>query len=110
MCSSDLYGGFGKCSKILSQPEIEDNLSSDALEQVLDRMLTAFMASDPQHYRYCPTPNCEQIYRLPNDSGSEDEEKGWQKDFEFSCPFCFVALCAACHVSHDTVKCPRPQS
>lgn len=104
------YGDFGKCSKVLSQSDIEDNLSSNALDQVLEKMLTAFIASDPQHYRYCPTPNCEQIYRLSKHSDVENEKQGWEKDFEFSCPFCFVALCATCHVSHDTVKCPRAQS
>ncbi len=103
------YGEFGNCSKVLPLSDVGENLSSAALDQVLDRMLTAFMASDPLHYRYCPTPKCEQIYRLPKDAGTKSEEQDWQRDFEFTCPYCLVALCAACHVSHDTVKCPRPQ-
>lgn len=103
------YGEFGKCSTILPLSDVEENLSSAALDQVLDRMLTAFMASDPLHYRYCPTPKCEQIYRLPKDTSTGTEEQDCQEDFEFTCPYCLVALCAACHVSHDTVKCPRPR-
>lgn len=95
------YGDFGACRELLSLEAIQESITSEALERVFERMFGTFVGANSKQYRYCPTPNCVQVYRL-----DERVEGVKPEEFEFNCPQCQVAICSTCHVSHETVHCP----
>ncbi|KAJ6779392.1 hypothetical protein PWT90_03947 [Aphanocladium album] len=98
------YGDAGQCRTVLTLTAIQQNISSAALERLFERMFATFVGANARQYRYCPTPSCEQVYRVdePNEGA-----KAPTAEFEFSCPQCQVAICSFCHVSHyNTVHCP----
>ncbi|OAA59512.1 Zinc finger, C6HC-type [Akanthomyces lecanii RCEF 1005] len=96
------YGDAGKCQQILTLSDIQENLSSSALERIFERIFVTFVSQNSDMYRYCPTHSCEQVYRV------EERKDGAEPvaEFEFNCPQCMVAICSRCHVSHETLHCP----
>ncbi|QRV97351.1 cell surface glycoprotein 1 [Ceratobasidium sp. AG-Ba] len=48
----------------------------------------AYVAARPKEYRYCPTPDCQYIYRVG------------QPDSSIQCRLCLVHICTHCHVEH----------
>lgn len=54
----------------------------------------AHVASHPDQYRYCPTPDCQYIYRVgPPDAGVQ-------------CRLCLTHICTHCHVEqHEGISC-----
>ncbi|KAM3437717.1 hypothetical protein NHJ13734_004480 [Beauveria thailandica] len=96
------YGDGGNCMKLLTMTNIQENVSSFALELILERMFKTFVSQNPEQYRLCPTNTCEQVYRVKmTPAGVKPTD-----EFEFNCPQCHLALCSTCHVSHDTIRCP----
>ncbi|KAH7334252.1 hypothetical protein B0J17DRAFT_101206 [Rhizoctonia solani] len=54
----------------------------------------AFITSHPDQYRYCPTPDCQYIYRV----GPEDAA--------VQCRLCLSNICTHCHVEqHEGISC-----
>jgi hypothetical protein len=50
---------------------------------------------NPQEFKYCPTPDCSQIYRCTNSVSSV-----------VHCPSCFLAVCSSCHEeAHGELNC-----
>ncbi|OAR02303.1 hypothetical protein LLEC1_05247 [Akanthomyces lecanii] len=96
------YGNAGKCQQILTLSDIQENLSSAALERIFERIFVNFVSQNSDKYRYCPTHSCEQVYRI--EERKKDDEPA--AEFEFNCPQCMVAICSRCHVSHETLHCP----
>ncbi|KAF1730423.1 ATP-dependent RNA helicase DEAH12, chloroplastic [Beauveria bassiana] len=96
------YGDGGKCMKLLTMTNIQENVSSFALELIFERMFKTFVSQNPEQYRLCPTHTCEQVYRVKmTPAGVKPTD-----EFEFNCPQCNLALCSTCHVSHETIHCP----
>ncbi|KAM3498450.1 hypothetical protein MY10362_008235 [Beauveria mimosiformis] len=96
------YGDGGKCMKLLTMTNIQESVSSFALELILERMFKTFVSQNPEQYRLCPTKTCEQVYRVKmTPAGVKPTD-----EFEFNCPQCHLALCSTCHVSHETIHCP----
>ncbi|KAG8715280.1 hypothetical protein FRC09_016750 [Ceratobasidium sp. 395] len=46
------------------------------------------VAAHPEQYRYCPTPDCQYVYRVG------------QPDTSIQCRLCLVHICTHCHVEH----------
>ncbi|KAG9119508.1 hypothetical protein FRC07_005430, partial [Ceratobasidium sp. 392] len=46
------------------------------------------VAAHPEQYRYCPTPDCQYVYRVG------------QSDTSIQCRLCLVHICTYCHVEH----------
>lgn len=93
------HGDGGKCGERLPLADLQEHLSSAALEDVLEAAFAAYLARHPNDLRYCPTPDCRQVYRAANPSGHNDSQ------LLFTCPACLVAICTACHFSHDGLTC-----
>jgi hypothetical protein len=87
-------GGEGGCGKILPLAELQDLLSSAAFEAVLEASFASYIRRHPTNFRYCPTPDCAQIYRPTADGG-----------MIFTCTKCLIPTCTACHGPHPGITC-----
>ena len=87
------HGGMGKCQNIFSLPELQNRLSSAALEGVLEASFTSYVRCHPQSFRYCPTPDCGYVYRLSDTAVMQ------------TCPKCLEVICRACHKQHGVLTC-----
>ncbi|CAF9924986.1 hypothetical protein IMSHALPRED_006344 [Imshaugia aleurites] len=87
-------GASGTCLQVLGVQEIKHVLPSDAFEQLLEDSFTTYVRTNPKNFQYCPTPDCQQIYRVSADGNI------------FTCPACLTPICTTCQVtSHDGVSC-----
>jgi len=81
-------GADGHCQHIFEMPELKTALDDEAFKNLLRRALTAHVATRPDTFRYCPGPDCPNIYRV-----SKEGEV-------ISCSKCQLLLCATCHTEH----------
>ncbi|KAG8766297.1 hypothetical protein FRC12_006966 [Ceratobasidium sp. 428] len=51
----------------------------------------AHVAAHPEQYRYCPTPDCQYVYRVG------------QLNTSIQCRLCLAYICTHCHVEHPEV-------
>ncbi|KAH9500606.1 hypothetical protein Btru_077072 [Bulinus truncatus] len=54
------------------------------------RSLDSLVATNPNQYKFCKTPNCPVVYEVTT------TEEG----HEFNCPACFISLCTSCHSNY----------
>lgn len=81
------------CDVVLSLQEIEKNLSSKSFEQLLNASFTSYIRHHRKDFHYCPTEDCEQVYRVNIATKSRAYAK---------CP---VETCIPCHASHQGQTC-----
>jgi IBR domain, a half RING-finger domain len=91
--SISCQGEMGKCERVFSLQELQDHLSSTALEEILEASFASYIRRHPQSFRYCPTPDCGDIYRTSVTAGTH------------TCTKCLEATCTACHVRHGVMTC-----
>ena len=88
------FGDSGNCSEALAIQEIKNALSSEAFEQLLEDSFITHIRTNPKSFQYCPTPDCQQVYRVSPDG------------VIFTCPSCLTPICTACQItSHDGITC-----
>ncbi|KAF7958785.1 hypothetical protein EAE96_002318 [Botrytis aclada] len=75
------------CDVVLSLQEIEQNLPSRSFEQVLNASFTSYIRHHRDDFHYCPTVDCEQVYRVNIPTKSR------------ICAKCLVETCIPCHAS-----------
>lgn len=97
------HGDAGGCGEAVPLTALQVHLSSAALEDVLDTAFTAHTDRRPNELRYCPTPDCGQMYRTADSPRHKDGRAGESR--LFTCTVCLVAVCTACNVSHDGLTC-----
>ncbi|KAF5626187.1 hypothetical protein F52700_8904 [Fusarium sp. NRRL 52700] len=90
-------GEQGKCNKAIPLHEIQNLLLSEIFESVLEASFASFMRRHQDQLRYCPTPECTQVYRIAQ------PETGVPPIF--TCAKCMTATCTSCHVSHPRKTC-----
>ncbi|WEW57081.1 hypothetical protein PRK78_002541 [Emydomyces testavorans] len=81
-------GAMGKCNKLLALAELQNHLSSSALEGVLETSFRSYVTKNPQLLRYCPTADCGAVYRVTS------------QPYAHYCSSCFELICTACHNQH----------
>lgn len=81
-------GVDGDCQRIFEMPELRTALGDEAYETLLRRALAAHVATRPGTFRYCPAPDCLNIYRV----STEGEV--------ISCSNCQLLVCTTCHTEH----------
>jgi IBR domain, a half RING-finger domain/Zinc finger, C3HC4 type (RING finger) len=87
-------GNDGTCGRLISIPTIEIFLLPAQANTLLDLSFQDYLDRHPQEFKYCPTPDCPQIYRL-------EEGKG-----VVHCPSCFGTCCVSCHgEDHEGFSC-----
>ncbi|TDZ16235.1 ATP-dependent RNA helicase DEAH11 [Colletotrichum orbiculare MAFF 240422] len=93
-CYGELDGG-AECGRKFSMEELGSLLSVEFLEQLMMSSARTYMTRHPEDFRYCPTPDCECVYRV-----TSAEEPG-----SFTCPGCEKKTCTACHAEPHAGKC-----
>ena len=87
-------GDSGNCLQVLEIREIKNVLLSEAFEQLLEDSFDTHVRTNSKSFQYCPTPDCQQIYRVSPDG------------IIFTCPACLTAICTTCQIaSHDGMTC-----
>ncbi|TGO31201.1 hypothetical protein BPAE_0001g00960 [Botrytis paeoniae] len=81
------------CDVVLSLQEIEQNLPSRSFEQILNASFTSYIRHHRNDFHYCPTADCEQVYRVNIPTKSR------------TCAKCLVETCITCHASHQGQTC-----
>lgn len=88
------FGDCGTCSQVLAIQDIKSALPSEAFEQLLEDSFATHVRTHPKSFQYCPTPDCQQIYRVSADG------------VVFTCPACLTPICTTCQItSHDGMTC-----
>lgn len=86
-------GDEDKCRLPIPIPIIQKFLLPQQFNQLINVAFTTYLDRHPQTFRYCPTPDCIQIYRCNVDTA-------------LKCPSCFATVCSACHEeAHDGMTC-----
>ncbi|KAF2724615.1 hypothetical protein K431DRAFT_291699 [Polychaeton citri CBS 116435] len=88
-CEGDM-GNFGEVFKL---HELEELLSSATLEEVLHASLNNHIQHRPNQYRYCTTPDCDNVFRTSHVSRFH------------RCIDCSKNTCIACNSQHDGMTC-----
>ncbi|KAF5651177.1 hypothetical protein F25303_4171 [Fusarium sp. NRRL 25303] len=92
-------GDEGNCKKSIPLYEIQNLLPSEIFESVLEASFMSFMRRHQDQLRYCPTPECTQVYRIAQPETSVPPI--------FTCAKCMTATCTSCHVSHPRKTCAQ---
>ncbi|UPK92323.1 hypothetical protein LCI18_003258 [Fusarium solani-melongenae] len=90
-------GDSGDCGEVLELSEICSLLPSKTFDKILEKSFTSFVQRHQEQFRYCPTPDCSQIYR----AASQMEEQ----PPTFTCNRCLSFICTACHAAHPSLTC-----
>ncbi|CAL9155770.1 ATP-dependent RNA helicase DEAH11, chloroplastic-like [Musa acuminata AAA Group] len=87
------------CQKLILLIDLRSLLSFEKLEELFRASLSAFVASSDGTYRFCPTPDCPNLYRV----APLEEEVG-----PFICGACLAETCRKCYLEyHPFVSCER---
>ena len=90
-------GGQDRCKGILAISELQELLSSAAFEDILEASFSSYVRRHPADFRYCPTPDCGQIYRAA--------ARATTSSTLFTCTRCLIPTCTACHCPHPGMTC-----
>ncbi|KAK0705946.1 hypothetical protein B0T26DRAFT_656138 [Lasiosphaeria miniovina] len=93
-------GNSAQCKQVLALAELQELLPSATFEDLLEASFAFFISRHPARFRYCPTPDCGQIYRA---SPSSPDAAATQNTF--TCAKCLVCVCTACHGLHPGMTC-----
>ncbi|KAF4539054.1 RNA recognition motif protein [Lasiodiplodia theobromae] len=82
------------CDHVFTLTEIQDTIPESVFENLLEVSFMSHVRAQPEIFQYCPTPDCDRIYRSSTDGRI------------FLCDNCITPVCTACHVvAHDGITC-----
>ncbi|KAF8886579.1 hypothetical protein BD779DRAFT_1471142 [Infundibulicybe gibba] len=85
------FGNAAKCTERIPLVAARDVLPQETFEAVAEAALSAHVQSRPTEYRYCPSPDCQQM-------GSDGD----------TVPCMLLSICTGCHAeAHDGFDCPQ---
>jgi len=88
------HGVDKKCGEPIPLFVARTILSVTDFEAILGAALSAHVQMHPEEYHYCPTPDCQQIYRST------------PAGIFMQCPECLVQICTHCHSdAHESLTC-----
>lgn len=87
-------GADAKCKAPFPIPLVQEFLTKQDFEKLLEIAFTSHVDKRPEDFRRCATPDCTQIYRRQTHPA------------KLSCPSCFSEVCAACgDDAHGSISC-----
>lgn len=88
------HGSSSKCTSIFSIPSLQNLLPSPDFERLLERSFITHIQIHSSKFRYCPTPDCSQIYRISTTTADLD------------CANCLSSICTRCaSTCHEGITC-----
>ncbi|KAH8166646.1 hypothetical protein CIB48_g1626 [Xylaria polymorpha] len=94
-------GAGDKCKNAIPLREIQAHVDPSTFEQLLESSFNTYIARRPNHFHYCPTPDCGYIYRPAIASAPS---------LSHMCPKCLQRICRSCHTNHDGQRCGEHQA
>ncbi|KAG0704179.1 hypothetical protein DFH29DRAFT_981610 [Suillus ampliporus] len=89
-------GDESQCNVPIPIPTIQQFLPPTSFNRLLEVVFNAHISRHPQEFKYCKTPDCNQIYR----------STGPNTTIVGQCPSCFSNICTSCHEDvHDGMSC-----
>ncbi|KAG1732410.1 uncharacterized protein EDB91DRAFT_673229 [Suillus paluster] len=89
-------GNESQCKVPIPIPTIQKFLPPTSFNHLLEVAFNAHISRRPQEFKYCKTPDCNQIYRSTDPSTTTVGQ----------CPSCFSNICTSCHENvHDGMSC-----
>lgn len=83
-----------RCNVPFSLTIFRQALTTEQDRLLLEAALSAYIQHHPKDFRYCPTPDCEWVYR-PQPKGTV-----------LLCDTCLQRICASCHtLAHEGLSC-----
>ncbi|CAK5272135.1 unnamed protein product [Mycena citricolor] len=87
-------GGDAKCTELIPLSAVRSVLDQKDFNSVVEVALSSFVHSHAKELHYCPSPDCQQIYRTG------------PKGTVVHCPSCLLRICSFCHTeAHDGIVC-----
>ncbi|OBZ77730.1 hypothetical protein A0H81_02434 [Grifola frondosa] len=87
-------GNEATCSHAIPLATAQELLTTNEFESIIHASFLSYIQSRPSEFHYCPTPDCNQIYRTAT------PEK------VIHCPSCLIRICPTCHTEyHDGAEC-----
>lgn len=84
----------GSCNVAIPSSVIRDLLTPGEEDELLDASFLSHIHALPEEFHYCPTPDCQTIYRTSSDGTV------------LRCPTCLARVCASCDVEfHEGLTC-----
>ncbi|KAK0643982.1 hypothetical protein B0T16DRAFT_416954 [Cercophora newfieldiana] len=99
LTSTSLLCASSSCNTPLPLSSLQSHLPTPALEKLLSDSFTSYIRQRPSTFRYCGTPDCNQVYRV-----SSSATPGSEADM-FTCPRCLTTVCTKCRDSHPGMTC-----
>ena len=90
-------GNEGNCASVFTLRELKNHLSSAVFEAVLKSSFDEYIQRHPETFHYCPTPDCDYIYRCTTASNAMIPA--------YICPSCLEPICRSCHARHGDYTC-----
>ncbi|KAG2366451.1 hypothetical protein BDR07DRAFT_1606852 [Suillus spraguei] len=89
-------GDETQCKVPIPIPTIQQFLPQTSFNRLLEVVFNAHISQHPQEFKYCKTPDCNQIYRSTDPNTTVVGQ----------CPSCFSNICTSCHDDvHDGMNC-----
>ncbi|KAJ3513769.1 hypothetical protein NLJ89_g2762 [Agrocybe chaxingu] len=87
-------GEDGKCSVPISIPFLHRFLPLQVFQQLIEAAFRSYLQRHAQELKYCPTPDCKQIYRVRQEVDA------------MHCPSCLSTVCPRCsEEGHEGMTC-----
>ncbi|KZV99990.1 hypothetical protein EXIGLDRAFT_639868 [Exidia glandulosa HHB12029] len=87
-------GEDGTCGVPIPRMDLQRLLKPDDEAAMMRSSFLAYIRARPNEFKYCPTPDCPELYR-PTAEGTV-----------FQCPSCLSKVCPACHAEfHEGSSC-----
>ncbi|KAJ3878195.1 hypothetical protein F5051DRAFT_237090 [Lentinula edodes] len=93
-------GDEAQCKKPIALPVIQKFLTEVQFDTLLEAAFMQHIEKNPEVFKYCPTPDCEQLYRCADSGLSESH---------VCCPSCLAEICTRCHEGHKGMSCDERQ-
>ncbi|KAH7102856.1 hypothetical protein BKA62DRAFT_699007 [Auriculariales sp. MPI-PUGE-AT-0066] len=104
--SSSTDQSASSCGSGIPPQVLQGLLSPDEEDALLEAAFLAHVHGNPAVFRFCPSPDCDQVYRVTAHSASS-RYASHKNPTLFTCPSCLETTCTACHTSHPGQTCKK---
>ncbi|KAF9074591.1 hypothetical protein BDP27DRAFT_1287385 [Rhodocollybia butyracea] len=95
-------GDGAQCRAPVALPIIQNFLTEAQFNSLLEAAFVQYVEKNPNMFKYCPTPDCERLYRCtPRDTPGDQTR--------VCCPSCMSGICSRCHEDHEGLTCDERQ-
>lgn len=109
-------GDEGNCKTPIPIPTLRKHLTQLQFDRLVEIAFFTYIEKNPNKIRYCPTPDCPQVYMCSSSGKDIATDKKRDKEMELrgetihsqfqQCPSCLMSICTSCHdEAHAGITC-----